>query len=119
MSMSILVIQGPQCLDGVEELLHVLVYAEQLALHHHHTALLPGPSQHAAVHLQRLYLRLQLLHLLLVHGQDVRLLPVALRHPEAVPAQVDVLLYLAELVSLHKGGHVIGGHVGHVTRGDL
>ena len=44
MSMSILVIQGPQCLDGVEELLHVLVYAEQLALHHHHTALLPGPS---------------------------------------------------------------------------
>ena len=37
MSMSILVIQGPQCLDGVEELLHVLVYAEQLALHHHHT----------------------------------------------------------------------------------
>ena len=60
----------------------------------------PRPSQHAAVHLQRLYLRLQLLHLLLVHGQDVRLLPVALRHSEAVPAQVDVLLYLAELVSL-------------------
>ena len=39
MSMSILVIQGPQCLDGVEELLHVLVDGEQLALHqpsHHH-----------------------------------------------------------------------------------
>ena len=34
MSMSILIIQRPQCLDGVEELLHVLVYAEQLALHY-------------------------------------------------------------------------------------